>query len=80
MEANGLEATICAQFLLGSTNLLPSDLHLLQSRTQAEVLSLPADQKRIWVRSILLARELGEESLDQAHPPMSTTMQRWLGL
>lgn len=80
MEAGQLESTIREQYNLGITNLLPADLHLLQSRTLEDILSLPADQKRVWVRSILLARELGEESLDQAHPRMSSTMRHWLGL
>lgn len=79
MEARHLEASIRDQFTLGPFNLLSRDLHLVQAHPLDAILSLPADQKRIWLTSIRLARELGSESLQADRHHMSSILRQWLG-
>lgn len=79
VDSSQLTAAITEQFSLGSSSLLAADKHLLDSRPIATILALPADQKRLWLASLTLARELGAESMQSDQHQMSEVMRRWLG-
>lgn len=73
-----LETVITEQFALGTTNLLPDDHHFILSRSLAQTLALPIVQRRIWIQSILWARQHGTQSLAAEAASMSHTMRSWL--
>lgn len=77
-EHTQLIDTIREQFDLGETNLLSADLHLIQSRSFAQVTALPAPQQRIWIQSILWARQHGASSQAAEATSMSHLMRTWL--
>lgn len=78
LETTQLTIAIQEQFTLGVATLLPADRHLITSRPMDCIHALPVDQKRVWLASIRLARELGSESLQSDQHQMSAIMRQWL--
>jgi len=76
-EARELADSIRAQFALGLDGLLTRDHHyILRGLDQVE--ALPADNKKAWLRGILIARELYHSSEVSEMESMRRSMQQWL--
>ena len=76
-EAKELADSIRAQFALGLDGLLTRDHHYI-NRGLDQVEALPADNKKAWLRGILIARDLYLSSEVSEMESMRRSMQQWL--
>lgn len=77
-EARQLNEDINQQFDSGTQHLRPCDLHLMTRRNRQQILSLPAAHKRVWLQSIILAREQGHLTMRATQNSSAEIMRRWL--
>ena len=76
-EGRELEIAIDTQFRLGEDGLLPQDLHLI-SRGRQVVNAMSIIDRKTWLHSIQVAREIYENEIESETTQLRDAMYSWL--